>query len=80
MRLVRGLVRLEPPSWWSRWLEAQRLLLRVFPDHEALGRRDCRTTWSARSPHVIGNGSRHDDALLDDAAQVRPFALKVLPQ
>ncbi|HXQ23094.1 MAG TPA: hypothetical protein VN812_15560, partial [Candidatus Acidoferrales bacterium] len=37
MRLLRGLVTLEPPSWRSCWLETGRLLPRVFSDHEALG-------------------------------------------
>ena len=37
MRLVRGLVPLEPPSWRACWLESGRLLPRVFPDHEAVG-------------------------------------------
>jgi predicted nucleic acid-binding protein len=37
MRLVRGLVPLEPPSWRACWLETGRLLPRVFPDHEAIG-------------------------------------------
>src|SRR5205807_289116 len=37
IRLVRGLIPVEPPSWRSCWLETGRLLSRVFPDHEALG-------------------------------------------
>lgn len=37
MRLVRGLVTLEPPSWRLCWLETGRLLPRIFSDHEALG-------------------------------------------
>ena len=37
MRLVRGLVALELPSWRACWLEAGRLLPRIFPDHEAIG-------------------------------------------
>ena len=37
MRLVRGLIPLEPPSWRACWLETGRLLPRVFPDHEAIG-------------------------------------------
>ena len=37
IRLVRGLVPIEPPSWRSCWLETGRLLPEVFPDHEALG-------------------------------------------
>ncbi len=37
MRLVRGLVPLEPPSWRACWLETGRLLPRVFPDHQAVG-------------------------------------------
>jgi predicted nucleic acid-binding protein len=36
-RLVRGLVPLEPPSWRRCWIDAGRLLPRVFPDHEAIG-------------------------------------------
>ena len=37
MRVVRGLVTLEPPSWRACWLEAGRLLPRLFSDHETLG-------------------------------------------
>jgi len=36
-RLVAALVPIEPPSWRSAWLEAGRLLPRVFTNHESMG-------------------------------------------
>ena len=36
-RLVAALAPIEPPSWRSAWLEAGRLLPRVFANHESLG-------------------------------------------
>lgn len=36
-RLVAALVPIEPPSWRSAWLEAGRLLPRVFTNHESVG-------------------------------------------
>lgn len=36
-RLVAALVPIEPPSWRSTWLEAGRLLPRVFASHENVG-------------------------------------------
>jgi predicted nucleic acid-binding protein len=36
-RLVATLVPIEPPSWRSAWLEAGRLLPRVFTNHESVG-------------------------------------------
>lgn len=36
-RLVAALVPIEPPSWRNAWLEAGRLLPRVFTDHESVG-------------------------------------------
>ena len=55
MRLVRGLVTLEPPSWRSCWLETGRLLLRIFSDHEALGLARLHSTLSLlrRAANVI---------------------------
>jgi predicted nucleic acid-binding protein len=36
-RLVTALVPIEPPSWRGAWLEAGRLLPRVFANHESVG-------------------------------------------
>src|SRR5207249_8754848 len=36
-RLVARMVPIEPPSWGARFLEAGRLLPRVFADHEDIG-------------------------------------------
>ena len=36
-RLVTTLVPIEPPSWRGAWLEAGRLLPKVFADHESVG-------------------------------------------
>jgi len=81
MRLVRGLVSLEPPSWRSCWLEAGRLLPRIFPDHEALGlarlQNDLLLALTARHTGTLFvTGDAHFTAL----RRFVPFALKVLPQ
>ena len=36
-RLVAALVPIEPPSWRNAWLEAGRLLPKVFTHHESVG-------------------------------------------
>src|SRR5205085_4821593 len=36
-RLVAELVRLEPPSWSACWIEAARLLPRIFEHHAPVG-------------------------------------------
>ena len=36
-QLVRQLVAIEPPSWRQCWLDAGRLLPRLFADHESIG-------------------------------------------
>jgi len=57
-RLVRQLIPLEPPSWRTCWLEAGRLLPKIFPDHEEIGisrlQNDC----------LLALTSRHTGALL----------------
>ena len=79
MRLVRGLVTLEPPSWRSCWLETGRLLPRIFPDHEALGlarlQNDLLLALTARhTGSLFVTGDAHFATL----RRYIPFALKVL--
>ena len=80
MRLVRGLVPLEPPSWRRCWIDAGRLLPRVFPDHEAIG------LARLQNDLLIALTARHTGTLLVTSdphfAALRrhvPFAVKVLP-
>jgi predicted nucleic acid-binding protein len=80
MRLVRGLVPLEPPSWRACWLETGRLLPRVFPHHESVGlarlQNDLLLALTARhTGSVFVTGDRHFAAL----RQHVPFAVKILP-
>jgi predicted nucleic acid-binding protein len=79
MRLVRGLVSLEPPSWRSCWLETGRLLPRIFANHEGIG------FARLQNDLLLALTARHTGALLvtGDAhfLTVRryvPFALEVL--
>ena len=55
--LVARLVPLEPPSWRRCWLEAGRLLPRVFPHHEGLGlarlQNDCLLALTARHTGAV---------------------------
>jgi predicted nucleic acid-binding protein len=78
-RLVRGLVSLEPPSWRSCWLEAGRLLPRIFPYHEAVGlarlQNDLLLALTARETGtVLVTADEHFSALRRHV----PFTLKVL--
>ena len=80
IRLVRGLVPVEPPSWRSCWLETGRLLSRVFPDHEALGlaqlQNDLLLALTARQTGTLFiTGDAHFAVL----RRYIPFTLKVLP-
>lgn len=79
MRLVRTLVTVEPPSWRACWLEAGRLLPRVFPDHGTVG------LARLQNDLLLALTARHTGALLvtADAHFVKlrrhiPFMLKVL--
>ncbi len=80
MRLVRGLVALEPPSWRSCWLETGRLLPRVFPDHESVGlarlQNDLLLALTARhTGSLFVTGDAHFATL----RRYVSFALKILP-
>ena len=80
IRLVRGLVPVEPPSWRSCWLETGRLLPRVFLDHEALGlarlQNDLLLALTARH---TGTLFVTGDAHFTELRRYIPFTLKVLP-
>ena len=78
-RLVRGLVSLEPPSWRACWLEAGRLLPKVFPTHETVGlarlQNDLMLALTARhTGTVFVTADEHFTALRRHI----PFTLKVL--
>ena len=80
MRLVRGLVPVEPPLWRSCWLEVGRLLPRVFPDHEEIG------LARLQNDLLLALTARHTGTLLVTTdphfAALRshiPFTLKLLP-
>ena len=79
MRLVRGLVTVEPPSWRSCWLETGRLLPRIFSDHEALGlarlQNDLLLALTARHTGTLFVTS---DAHFTAIRRYLPFTLKVL--
>jgi predicted nucleic acid-binding protein len=80
LRLVRGLVPLEPPSWRRCWIEAGRLLPRVFPHHEAIGlgrlQNDLLLALTARHTGTLFvTGDPHFTTLRRHV----PFAVKVLP-
>jgi predicted nucleic acid-binding protein len=81
IRLVRGLVPIEPPSWRSCWLETGRLLPRIFSDHETLGlarlQNDLLLALTARHTGTLFvTGDAHFTAVRRHV----PFRLKVLPQ
>jgi len=80
LRLVRGLVPLEPPSWRHCWIETGRLLPRVFPDHENIGlarlQNDLLLALTARHTGTLFVTS--DPHFTSLRAHV-PFALKILP-
>ena len=79
LRLVRGLVPLEPPSWRRCWIEAGRLLPRVFPHHEAIGlarlQNDLLLALTARHTGTIFVTSDPHFAALRRHV---PFAVKIL--
>jgi predicted nucleic acid-binding protein len=81
MRLVRGLVTLEPPSWRACWLEAGQLLPRIFRNHEVVG------LARLQNDLLLALTARHTGTLfvtLDThfttLRRYVPFSLKVLPQ
>lgn len=80
MRLVRGLVALEPTSWRACWLETGRLLPRAFSDHAAVGlarlQNDLLLALTARhTASLFVTCDAHFTALRRHV----PFAAKVLP-
>ena len=79
-RLVRGLVALEPPSWRRCWIDAGRLLPRMFRDHEAIGlarlQNDLLIALTARhTGTLLVTSDPHFTALRHHV----PFTVKVLP-
>ncbi|MBN1610514.1 MAG: type II toxin-antitoxin system VapC family toxin [Polyangiaceae bacterium] len=79
-RMIKALVPLEPPGWGARWLEAGRLLSRVFADHQNVG------LARLQNDVLIALTARHTGALLvtldrhfTALSRVVPFGLVVLP-
>ncbi|MCC6766311.1 MAG: PIN domain-containing protein [Deltaproteobacteria bacterium] len=80
-RLVRSLVAIEPPSWRRCWLEAGRLLPRIFAHHEKIGiarlQNDVLLALTARhTGAVLVTGDAHFVTLRRHVS----FPLKVLRQ
>ena len=80
LRLVRGLVSVEPPSWRRCWIDAGRLLPRLFSDHEAIGlarlQNDLLIALTARhTGALVVTSDAHFAALRRQVA----FALQILP-
>jgi predicted nucleic acid-binding protein len=78
--LVRRLVAVEPPSWRRCWIDAGRLLPKVFPHHEEVGlarlQNDVLLALTARHTGTLFlTRDAHFEAL---RAHV-PFALRVVP-
>jgi len=78
-RLVSRLVPLEPPSWRRCWIEAGRLLPRIFPNHEELGlARVQNDTLLALTARYTGALLVTRDAHFTTLRRHVPFALKAL--
>lgn len=80
-KLVDRLVPLEPPSWRRCWLDAGRLLPRVFADHEAVGlarlQNDVLLALTARA---TGTTFVTLDAHFSSIRRHVPFGLVTLPE
>jgi predicted nucleic acid-binding protein len=78
--LVASLLPIEPPSWRRSWLEAGRVLPRVFPDHDEVGisrlQNDCLLALTARhNGAILIAADRH----FEELAHALHFQLKLLP-
>jgi predicted nucleic acid-binding protein len=78
-RIVAQLLPVEVPSWRAAWLEAGRLLPRVFEQHEDIGlarlQNDCLIALTA---HGTGALLVTRDRHFRSIARARPFALEVV--
>ena len=78
--LIKRLNPIEPPSWRRCWIEAGRLLPKVFPDHERIGlarlQNDALLALTARH---TGTLFLTRDAHFESFRSHVPFALRLLP-
>jgi predicted nucleic acid-binding protein len=78
--VVSGLLPVEPPSWRRCWLEAGRLLPRIFPAHEDIGlsrlQNDCMLALTAR--HTGADFFTYDSHF-ETIRRHLPFRLATLP-
>jgi len=79
--LIESLLPIEPPSWRRCWLEAGRVLPRVFPDHDQIGisrlQNDCLLALTARqNGAILIAADRHFESL----KRAFRFPLKLLPE
>lgn len=79
--LIESLLPIEPPSWRRSWLEAGRILPKVFPDHDEVGisrlQNDCLLALTARqNGALLITADRHFERL----KRAIRFPLKLLPE
>jgi predicted nucleic acid-binding protein len=78
--LIARTVSLEPPSWRRCWIEAGRLLPKIFPRHEELGlaqlQNDCLLALTAR---YTGASFLTADAHFESIRRHVQFDLRMLP-
>ena len=78
--LIKSLLPIEPASWWRSWLEAGRVLPKVFPDHDEVGisrlQNDCLLALTARqNGALLITADRHFERL----RRAIRFRLKLVP-
>jgi predicted nucleic acid-binding protein len=78
-RLVASLVSIEPGSWRNAWLEAGRMVARIFADHEAVGlarfQNDCLVALTA---HVTGATLVTRDRHFEAIREAKAFPLELV--
>lgn len=78
--LVKRLIPIEPPSWRRCWIDAGRLLPKVFPDHESVGlARLQNDALLALTAWHTGTLFLTRDAHFETLRTRVPFALRLLP-
>jgi len=79
--LIASLLPIEPPSWRRCWLEAGRILPRIFRDHDDVGlarlQNDCMLALTARqNGALLITADRHFERL----RRAVGFSLELLPE
>lgn len=79
--LIKNLLPIEPVSWRRSWLEAGRILPKVFPDHDEIGisrlQNDCLLALTARhNGAILITADRH----FGNLKRAIRFQLKLLPE